>query len=93
MHMSLKVLASVIIRVTAASIFKHITRNRIPEDVSHDKAIHVQAYYRPIGFQEVVGFGGLVVHKTQVVWYPRSRIRTRPKPSDFSTACLPSEGK
>jgi hypothetical protein len=33
------------------------------------------------------GFGGLVVCK----WYPRSRVRSRPKPSDFSG--MPSFGK
>jgi hypothetical protein len=35
------------------------------------------------------GFGGLVVS----ILASSSRVQTRPKPSDFSHACLPSEGK
>jgi len=56
MHMSLEVLASVIIRLPVASIFNKTTWSRIPDDVSlyiyyHGKAIPVQDYYRPNGVQ------------------------------------------
>ena len=51
MHMSLAVLASIISRLTVASIFKKTTWRRIPADVSlyiyHGKVTAMQAYYRP----------------------------------------------
>ena len=71
--MSLEVLASVIIRLTVASIFKKTTWRRIPEDVSlyicyDGKAILVQDYYRLMVFQEAESPRFLDNRHMKVVW-------------------------
>ena len=79
MHMSLEVLASVIIRLTVASIFNKTTWRRIPVDVSlyiycHGKEIPVQDYYRPTVFQEVETPRLLDNRHMKVIWL--SALRT-----------------
>jgi len=77
--MSLEVLASVIIRLTVASIFKKATWRRITEDVRlyiyyHGKAMTVRDYYRPMVFQEVESPRFLDNRHMKVVWL--SALRT-----------------